>query len=466
VATIEPTAAPVDRRTPEQIRSQRFGWYTYYWAAHSFPTTVTTVFMSRYLPSTALKSLGDACPADPGDSVLPESCRLDVLGLSIDPRSLFVYTVSACSILLILLMPVVGAIADRTGAKRGMLLGIGIPGAIACALMWFITPTSWQLGTILYSVAFICYSCAIIVYNSILPDLAGPDERDRVSSLSTAWGYLGGGIVLLANLIASFLISDTTLLARLSLASAGVWWLAFAVVPLRRLTGLPKHPATDERRTGSVLLDGFRQLGHTLVSLRRFPLTLLFLAAFLVYNDGLSTVTTVAADYGEKELGLADTVLLPAILMVQFVAFGGALALGRLAARVGAKRVLIGALLGWIVVVLIAYVLQRGVAWQFFAVAFLLALVLGGVLALSRSLFSSMIPAGREAEYFSFYEISADGTSALGPALFGIALQTTGSYRSALGSLLIFFVVGLVLLALVPARRAIEAAGNVPPHTL
>jgi UMF1 family MFS transporter len=466
VAITEPTAAPLDRRSPEQVRSQRFGWYTYYWAAHSFPTTVTTVFMSRYLPSTALKSLGDACPADPGDAVLPQSCRLDVLGLSIDPRSLFVYTVSACSILLVLLMPVVGAIADRTGAKRGMLLGLGIPGAVACALMWFITPTSWQLGTILYSVAFVCYSCAIIVYNSILPDLAGPDERDRVSSLSTAWGYLGGGIVLLANLVASFLIDDTTLLARLSLASAGVWWLAFALVPLRRLRGLPQHPATGERRTGSVLLDGFRQLGSTLVSLRRFPLTLLFLAAFLVYNDGLSTVTTVAADYGEKELGLSDTVLLPAILMVQFVAFGGALLLGRWATRVGAKRVLIGALLGWILVVLIAYVLQRGVAWQFFAVAFLLALVLGGVLALSRSLFSSMIPAGREAEYFSFYEISADGTSALGPALFGIALQTTGSYRSALGSLLIFFVVGLVLLALVPARRAIEAAGNVPPHTL
>lgn len=466
MATPPPLAAPVDRRTPEQIKSQRFGWYTYYWAAHSFPTTVTTVFMSRYLPSTALKSLGAACPSDPGDAVLPESCRLDVLGLSIDPRSLFVYTVSACSILLVLLMPIVGAIADRTGAKRGMLLGIGIPGAVACCLMWFITPTSWQLGTILYAVAFICYSCAIIVYNSILPDLAGPDDRDRVSSVSTAWGYLGGGIVLLANLIASFLIADTTVLARLSLASAGIWWLVFAIVPLRRLKGLPKHPAAGERRTGSVLTDGFRQLGHTLASLRRFPLTLLFLAAFLIYNDGLSTVTTVAADYGEKELGLSDTVLLPAILMVQFVAFGGALLLGRMAAKVGAKRVLMGALGGWIGVVLIAYVLQRGVAWQFFLVAFLLAIVLGGVLALSRSLFSSMIPAGREAEYFSFYEISADGTSALGPALFGIALQTTGSYRSALGSLLIFFVVGLVLLALVPARRAIEAAGNVPPHTL
>lgn len=465
MATIDP-ARVADRRTPEQIRSQRFGWYTYYWAAHAFPTTVTTVFMSRYLPSTALKSLGDACPADPGDSVLPESCRLDVFGVSIDPRSLFVYTVSACSILLIVLMPIVGAIADRTGAKRGMLLGIGIPGAVACALMWFITPTSWRLGTFLYAAAFICYSCAIIVYNSMLPDLAAPDERDRVSSLSTAWGYLGGGVVLLANLVASFLIDDTTLLARLSLASAGIWWLAFAVVPLRRLKGLPKHPAAGEKRSGSVLFDGFRQLGHTLVSLRRYPLTLLFLAAFLVYNDGLSTVTTVAADYGEKELGLSDTVLLPAILMVQFVAFAGALLLGRAAARIGAKRVLMGALGGWIGVVVIAYLLQRGVAWQFFALAFLLALVLGGVLALSRSLFSSMIPSGREAEYFSFYEISSDGTSALGPALFGIALQTTGSYRSALGSLLVFFVIGLVLLALVPARRAIEAAGNVPPHTL
>lgn len=456
-------ARPSDPRTPEQIRSQRFGWYAYYWAAHTFPTTVTTVFMARYLPTTALNSLGDACPSDPGDGVLPDSCRLHIAGLSVDPRSLFVYTVSVCSILLVVLMPIVGAIADRTGAKRTILMSFGITGALACSFMWFITPTSWQLGVILYAVAFISYSCAIIVYNSILPDLAAPDERDHVSSVGLAWGYFGGGVLLAANLVASFLIDDRALLARLSLASAGVWWLVFSIIPLLRLRGLPRPDAAVRPVAGSVILAGFRQLGRTLKDLRLYPLTLLFLAAFLLYSDGISTVTTIAADYGEKELDLADTVLLPAILMFQFVAFGGALLFGGLARRWGAKRALVVSLVGWVAAVFVAYILEPGIPWQFFAAAFLIALVLGGSLALSRSLFSSMIPAGKEGEYFSLYEVSASGTSALGPALFGVALQMSGSYRTALGSLVVFFVLGLALLLMVPVRRAIIAAGNVPP---
>ncbi len=332
--------------------------------------------------------------------------------------------------------------------------------------MWFVTPTSWQLGVILYSVAFIAYSCAIIVYNSILPDLAAPDERDHVSSVGLAWGYFGGGVLLAANLVASFLIDDRALLARLSLASAGLWWLVFSIIPLIRLSGLPRPDAAARPVQGSVIFAGFRQLGRTLSDLRLYPFTLLFLAAFLLYSDGISTVTTIAADYGEKELELADTVLLPAILMFQFVAFGGALLFGRLAARWGAKRALVVSLIGWMAAVFVAYILTPGVPWQFFAAAFLIALVLGGSLALSRSLFSSMIPAGKEGEYFSLYEVSSSGTSALGPALFGVALQVSGSYRTALGSLVVFFVLGLALLLMVPVRRAITGAGNVPPSRI
>src|SRR3979490_298513 len=164
-----------------ELGRQRFGWYAYGWASHTFETTVTTVFMSRYLPTTAENAVGKAG-------------RLHALGVPIAPGSLFTYTVSLCSVLLVIVLPLLGAIADRTGYRRQLLLGFGSAGAASCTAMWFNGPTDWQLGALLYIAAFLSYSCAFIIYNSMLPDLAGPDARDRVSSIGWAAGYVGGGI--------------------------------------------------------------------------------------------------------------------------------------------------------------------------------------------------------------------------------------------------------------------------------
>lgn len=258
---------------------------------------------------------------------------------------------------------------------------------------------------------------------------------------------------------------DKALLARIALCSAGVWWLLFSLPVWRRL---PAHLGAGSGlpSPGNSIAAGFRQLGATVAHLRGYPLTLAFLLAFLVYNDGIQTVTTVAAQYGDKQLQLSDTVLLLGILIVQFVAYAGALWFGRLAERYGAKRVVLASLIAWLVAIGIGYRLQVGVAWQFFGLAILIAIVLGGSQALSRSLFSRMIPAGSEAQYFGFYEISDSGTSWLGPLLFGLAYQNTGSYRTALVSLVVFFVLGFVLLLRVPVRRAVEVAGNVAPQRL
>jgi UMF1 family MFS transporter len=234
----------------------------------------------------------------------------------------------------------------------------------------------------------------------------------------------------------------------------------FTLLPLRWLR---ERPAVEAASGGNVLTDGFRQLGRTVRGLRAYPLTLFFLLAFLVYNDGIQTVVTVSAQYGDKELRLSDSVLLSGILLVQFVAFGGALWLGRLAARFGAQRIVLASLIVWLAVVGVAYLLQAGVAWQFYLVALVIALVLGGTQALSRAMFSRLIPAGSEAQYFGFYEISDAGTAWLGPLLFGLAYQNSGSYRTALVSLVVFFVVGFALLVRVPVRRGIEQAGNEAP---
>ncbi|UQX86672.1 MFS transporter [Jatrophihabitans telluris] len=437
------TAAALLRRQ-RQLR----GWYLYGWASHVFPTIVTTVFMGRYLTAVAENAVG-------------KNGRIHVLGIPIAPGSLFVYTVSASTILLVVLMPVVGAIADRTGRKREILLGFGWLAAAACTAMLGVTARAWQLGAALYVVAFVGYSCATVVNYSLLVDLSDTEERDRVSSFNWAIAYIGGGVLLAADFVLSLLLNSDAWLARISLCGAGVWWALFNVLPWRMLRGLPS--SAQRQVPGSIVGAGFRQLRHTIAHIRSYPHTLAFLIAFLIYNDGIQTVTTVAAQYGDKELRLDDTVLLPAILLVQFVAFGGAIWLGRLAARYGAKRVVLGSLVAWLGLIGVAYLLQVGVAWQFYALAIALAIVLGGSQALSRSMFSRLIPAGSEAEYFGFYEISDSGTSWLGPLIFGLAYQLTSSYRSALASLVVFFVVGFVLLLRVPLRAGIEQAGNTVP---
>ncbi|MBV9822939.1 MAG: MFS transporter [Actinobacteria bacterium] len=428
---------------------QRRGWYTYGWGSHVFPTIVVTVFMGRYLTSLAENAVG-------------KSGRVSVFGIPVAPGSLFAYLVSFATVLLVVAMPVVGAIADRTGAKREILLGFGWLGAAACAAMFAVRGSNWQLGAALFVVAYLGYSCATVVNYALLVDVAGTAERDRVSSAGWALAYVGGGLVLAADFALSLFLSDKALLARISLATAGIWWALFNVRSWRLLAGLPRNPAASGGEP--VLIAGFRQLRRTLAEVRRFPLTVAFLAAFLIYNDGIQTVTTVAAQYGDKELHLDDTVLLSAILLVQFVAFAGALGLGRLAERFGAKRVVLGSLVVWLLLVLAAYFVRAGAAWQFYLLAVGIAVVLGGSQALSRSMFSRLIPAGSEAEYFGFYEISDSGTSWLGPLLFGLAYQLTGSYRSALASLVVFFVVGFALLARVPLRAAIVAAGNAAPE--
>jgi UMF1 family MFS transporter len=430
------------------VDPERRGWYVYGWASHVFPTLVTTVFMSRYLTKVAENAVG-------------KRGRVHVLGIPIAPGSLFVYDVSACTVLLVVLMPVVGAIADRSGRKRDMMLGFGWFGAAACIAMIGVTRVAWQFGAVLYALAFIGFSCSVIVFYSMLPELSTHEERDHVSSVGWAISYLGGGVLLAVAFVVSTILHNDALLARLALCASGIWWAGFSIVPLRLLA---RHSrVVDPAPGGSIVTAGFRQAAESLRELRGYPVTLGFLIAFLVYNDGIQTVTTVSAQYGDKELHLSNTTLLLGILLVQFVAYVGALWLGGLAQRWGAKRVILGSLIVWLIAIGFGYVVQARAPLQFYALATLIALVLGGSQALSRSVFSRLIPVGSEARYFGFYEISDAGTSWLGPLLFGIAYQNTGSYRTALICLVVFFVVGFLLLVRVPIRRGIAEAGNLSP---
>jgi UMF1 family MFS transporter len=391
------------------------------------------------------------------------------LGIQVAAGSYFPYLVSLSVLLTVLVLPVVGAVADRSAHKKRLLAGAAFTGAGATVAMALVTGGRYLLGGALFVLANVAFGASVVVYNSFLPQLAGPDERDAVSSRGWAIGYLGGGLLLALNLVVLAVLDNgtdqrTLDLARWSIVSAGVWWAVFTLLPLRWLRERPPLEGVAVR--GNRLTDGFRQLNLTVRGLRAYPLTLLFLLAFLVYNDGVQTVISLASQYGTEELKLTQSTLVATILVVQFLAFGGALALGALARRIGAYRTVLLSLVLWTVVILAAFRLPARAPLPFLLLGGCIGLVLGGSQALSRSLFAQLVPAGKEAEYFGFYEISDRGTSWLGPLAFGLVFQLSGSYRIGLVSVLVFFVAGFGLLLAVPMRRAIVAAGNVPPRLL
>lgn len=437
---------------PIDDRREQVGWYFYDWANSAFSTTVVTAFLGPYLTAVT------EAAADTSGFVYP-------LGIPVAAGSFFPYMVSLSVLLQVLFLPILGAIADYSQVKKQMLAIFAYIGAFATMGMFFLEGDRYLLGGGLFLIANLAFGASIVFYNAFLPEIASPDRRDAVSSQGWALGYLGGGLLLLLNLIlfsnAENLGISSGMAVRICLASAGIWWAIFTIIPLMRLkrrTSVRQLPPGER-----YLTVGFKQLRHTFGDIRNYPQTLLFLVAYLLYNDGIQAVIALAAVFGVQELQIPETYLILTILMIQFVAFGGALAFGWLAKRIGAKQAIMLSLVIWSGVVIFSYFMPAGNIPLFFGLGAVIAIVLGGSQALSRSVFSLMIPKGQEAEYFSLYEISERGTSWLAPLLFGLAFQYTGSYRVAIISLIIFFVVGLILLPFVDIRRAALDAGNEPP---
>ncbi|HUS22359.1 MAG TPA: MFS transporter [Aeromicrobium sp.] len=446
---------PVVRATDEQR-----AWFFYDWANSAFITTIATVLIGPALTTVAERA---AC-GYVGSAARPCREHLSVLGLSVSPGSLVFYVITASTLISAFVLPFVGAIADRVASRRRLMGRLAWSGAFCSALLFFVTGTNWQLGCILLLVSNILYGASLVVYDALLIDVAEPDERDRISSRGWAFGYLGGGLLLAGNLaFVTFLPFglSTEMAVRISLVSAAVWWAAWTLVPYYGITDRPPPAAAIE---GTLYQRSFGQLWRTLREMRAYPQTLLVLLAYMIYNDGIQTVIYSASVFGEKELGFGTSVMIAVILLVQFVAFVGALAFGRVASRLGGRRTIGLGLVVWVAVVLYAFVLPAGRLAPFLVAAAGIGFVLGGTQALSRSFYSQFIPRGREAEYFSLYQACERGTSWLGTLAFGLVHQATGSYRPALLALVAFFIVGGILLWRVEPRRGIAEAGNLVPR--
>ena len=429
---------------------ERRGWYVYDWANSTFSTTVVTLFLGPYLTVLA-KAAADV------------NGRVHPLGIPVEPRSWWGYIVSLSVVTEVIALPIIGTVADFSSHKKRLLAVLAYMGALTTIFMFFLQGAAYLAGGILFLIANLAFGASIVVYNSFLPDIAPPEQRDAVSSKGWAIGYLGGGLLLALNLAlfakASALGISESLAVRLNLGSAGVWWALFTLGPLMTIR---RRPAGRLHAPSEGLTRSFREFAKTLGEMRHYPQTLRFLLAYLIYNDAVQAVITLAAQFGNDELKISMMDLTIVILMVQFVAFFGALLFERVARSIGTKPAVVVSLLIWSSVLVAMYVSVRNET-QFFIAAAVVAIVLGGTQALSRSLFSQMIPKGREGAYFSVYEISDKGTSWLCPLLFGLALQFTGSYRLAILSLITFFVGGLLLLLAVSVRRASSEAGNILP---
>lgn len=451
-----------DLRPLERRREQR-AWSWYDWANSAFYTSVLTVLFAPYMITVAGRAAG--CP-DPDETC---SRTVSLLGLDLAAGSLPAYLTTFATIASAFVLPVVGAFVDGSAHKKRHMAGFAWAGALAGSLLFFMEGDDWQLGAVAVVAASILGGCSLVSYYAILVDISTVEERDRVSSRGWAWGYLGGGLLLLLNLVVvlghdAFGIG-TELAVRLSMLSAALWWAGFTIVPFVRLRDHQPSPEAPSRE-GSLVQRSFGQLWTTMRELRGYPMTMTFLIAYLFYNDGIQTVIASASTYGSKQLGLSQTVLIATILMIQFVAFGGALLFGRLASTHGAYRCLLWGTVGWMAIVVAAIALPAGDVGLFVLTGAAIAVVMGGTQALSRSFFSLLIPRGREGEYFALYNAAERGTSWFGTLLFGLVFQLTGSYRPAIFALLVFFLLGFLVLLRLDPRRGIEEAGNTVPASL
>ncbi len=441
-------------------RREIFGWLIYDWANSAFYTTVISVLLGPYLTSLAQAHVGEN-----GDIF-----DFGFLG-AVTAKNLFSISISISVFLQVLFLPLLGAIADYSNLKKRLMAFFCYAGVAASCLMFFITDNSYIFGGILLIISNLCFGAANIFYNAYLVDITSEDRRDSISSYGFAIGYAGGIIMLVLNIVfvqnaPSFGLT-TGFAVRLSLLAASLWWGIFA---LGTFLLIKSRGAVKKLPEGKNLVSiGFSSLGNTFRELIKLRLSARFLAASFCYNNGIQTVITSASVFLSQELFVSrgeeasQSFLLGIFLAAQVAALVGALSFERLARIIGAKKSLMISLVIWICIVIFAYGFLQTV-FQAWVMSVFIGLVLGSSQALSRSLYSQMIPVGRESSFFGLYEISERGTSLIGSLVFGIVVGATGSFRQAILSMIIFFAIGILILLFTNTEQAIHEAGNMTPE--
>ncbi len=417
------------RMEPDR-RKTILSWCMYDWANSAFAATIMAAVLPVYYSSVAGATLSKTTAS-----------------------SYWGYTNTLAMLIVAFCAPFLGALADHGGMKKKFLAGFAALGIMATACMATVGRGDWLLASFLYILGMVGFSGGNNFYDSLLPHITRPDEIDRVSSWGYASGYLGGGLLLAVNLAmimkpGLFGIADSEWAARYSFLTVAVWWAVFSVPVLRNVPEPPVVPIAGE--SAHAFRASWQRLSLTFRNLRKYREAFKFLIAFWLYNDGIGTIISMAVIFG-AEINIAQEHLIGAILAVQFIGIPFSLIFGRLAGKIGTKRSIFLGLIVYTGIAIGGYFIQS--ALHFWILAILVGFVQGGTQALSRSLFGSLIPKSRSAEFFSFYDVSSKFAGILGPAVFGIVGQMTGSSRLSVVALVIFFIAGGAILITVKEKE-------------
>ena len=430
-------------------RPELRAWAMYDWALSAMQTVIMTAVFPIYFVSVAGAGM-------PGAQATQQLARANTIAL----------------VIVAFLSPLLGAVADFSAAKKRFLAAFTILGVMATGAMWFIGHGDIALASNLLILALIGGSGCLVFYESLLPHIAAPDEMDRVSTAGYAIGYIGGGVLLVFNLLwiqkpewfglpsgPGLSREQATLPARLAFLSVALWWALFALPLFRRVREPQRVIEPDETPRANAIAIAFQRVWETLRELRGYRQAFLMLVAFLLYNDGVQTIIKMATAYG-TEIGLPRGALIAAVVLVQFVGVPFTFLFGSVAGRIGAKPAIFAGLLVYTGISILGFFMRT--ATHFYVLALLVGMVQGGTQALSRSLFASMIPPHKSGEFFGFYSIFEKFAGIFGPLLFYLTIELTGSSRNAILSVILFFAVGALLLWKVDVEEGRRQAAAQP----
>jgi len=408
-------------------------WTMYDWANSTFATTIAAAVLPVYYSTVASKNL------QPHEAT-----------------SNWAFTTTIALILVALLGPILGAMADFSGAKKRFMSIFVVVGVTGTALLYLVKSGDWLMASVFYIIGSIGFAGANVFYDSLLPHIAHEDEIDQVSSRGYAMGYAGGGILLSINLVMIMFSPDhlTELMTRLSFLTVSIWWLVFTIPLWRNVKEPPRRILASEIGFNPIKAS-FSRLSNTFKEIKKYKELTKFIVAFWLYNNGIGTIIFMATIYG-TELGFSSTTTIGTLLMVQFVAIPFAFLFGWLAKKIGTKRSILLSLMIYTLIAIGGYFLYKEI--HFWLLGFAVATVQGGSQALSRSLFGRMMPKSKSAEFYSFFSVSEKIAGTVGPLLFGVVSRLMGGSRLSIVSLIIFFILGGLLLWQVKEKEGIEIA--------
>jgi UMF1 family MFS transporter len=426
------------------------GWAMYDWANSVYNLVITSTIFPAYY---------EAVTGDGNDTTLNDTVK--IFGREFVNTSLYNYALAIAFFIVAIMSPILSSIADYKGNKKQFLFFFCTMGSVACSAMYFFDKTNLAYGLGCLIIACIGFWSSLVFYNSYLPEIAAPEDQDRISAKGFAMGYIGS--VILQIICFVFVMSPQTFgidgskAAQISFLLVGIWWWGFGQLALSKL---PKgKPSEHKKNEGSIFTNGYKELNKVWKQLSELPVLKRYLAAFFFYNMGVQTVMLASTLYGKSELNIPTTNLIIAILIIQLIAVPGAYLIAKLSEKIGNFRALLFTIFFWIILCVVGYTVPRNGIYQFYTLAVLVGFVMGGIQSLSRSTYAKLMPVTKDTtSFFSFYDVTEKIAIVIGMLSFGYINEITGSQRNSVLSLAIFFVIGFIMLLLAMKKQKTELA--------